>query len=61
MDGNYDPENDKKTEEVATEETTETKTEETATENAEEAVNVTENPVPMLSEDVVKPNEKTDE
>ena len=61
MDENYDPENDKKTEEVSTEETTETKTEETATENAEEAVNVTENPVPMLSEDVVEPNHKSEE
>ena len=30
-------------------------------ENVEEAVNVTENPVPMLSEDVVLPEDKTEE
>ena len=51
MDENYKPE----------EETTETKAEETSTENVEEAVNVTENPVPMLSEDVVLPEDKTEE
>ncbi len=51
MDENYKPE----------EETTETKAEETSTENVEEAVNVTENPVPMLSEDVVLPENKTEE
>ena len=51
MDENYKPE----------EETTETKAEETTTENVEEAVNVTENPVPMLSEDVVLPEDKTEE
>ena len=51
MDENYKPE----------EETTETKVEESSTENVEEAVNVTENPVPMLSEDVVLPENKTEE
>ena len=51
MDENYKPE----------EEPTETKAEETSTENVEEAVNVTENPVPMLSEDVVLPEDKTEE
>ncbi len=55
MDENYDPENDKENEEAATEEVTEN------TEITEEAVNVTENPVPMLSEDVVEPNNKTEE
>jgi cell division protease FtsH len=63
MDENYDPENDKTDElsEETTAESTETKTEETVTENTEEAVNVTENPVPMLSEDVVEPDNKTEE
>ena len=51
MNENYKPE----------EETAETKAEETSTENVEEAVNVTENPVPMLSEDVVLPEDKTEE
>lgn len=64
MDENYDPEKDKENEKKAVEEETtenaETKTEETVEVKADEEV-VTENPVPMISEDVVEPNEKTDE
>ena len=64
MDENYDPEKDKENEKKAVaEETTEnaeTKTEETVEVKADEEV-VTENPVPMISEDVVDPNEKTEE
>ena len=63
MDENYDPENDKteNSSEDNKEALTETKTEDTATENAEDDVNVTENPIPMISEDVVDPNYKTEE
>ena len=64
MDENYDPEKDKENEKKAVaEETTEnaeTKTEETVEVKADDEV-VTENPVPMISEDVVEPNEKTEE
>ena len=64
MDENYDPEKDKENEKKAVAEETienaETKTEETVEVKADEEV-VTENPVPMISEDVVEPNEKTDE
>ena len=63
MDENYDPENDKteNSSEENKEALTETKTEDTATKNAEDDVNVTENPIPMISEDVVDPNYKTEE
>ncbi len=64
MDENYDPENDKGNDEVTTEQTTETvetKTEETVSETADDAVNVTENPVPSVTEDVIEPNDKTEE
>ena len=64
MDENYDPENDKENEESATEEkteTVETKTEETVSETTDDAVNVTENPVPSVTEDVIEPNDKTEE
>ena len=64
MDENYDPENDKGNDEVTTEQTTETvetKTEETVSETTDEAVNVTENPVPSVTEDVIEPNDKTEE
>ena len=64
MDENYDPENDKENEESVTEEkteTVETKTEETVSETTNDAVNVTENPVPSVSEDVIEPNDKTEE
>ena len=64
MDENYDPENDKENKESVTEETTdnvETKTEEVVSETTTDDGNVTENPVPMLSEDVVEPNNKTEE
>ena len=64
MDENYDPEKDKENEKKAVEEETtenvETKTEETVEVKADDEV-VTENPVPMISEDVVEPNEKTEE
>jgi len=63
MDENYDPEKDKENEKKTVEETTEnaeTKTEETVEVKADEEV-VTENPVPMLSDDVVEPNDKTEE
>ncbi|MBO5857329.1 MAG: AAA family ATPase, partial [Clostridia bacterium] len=64
MDENYDPENDKGNEESATEETTgtvETKTEETVSESTDDDVNITENPVPSVTEDVIEPNDKTEE
>ena len=64
MDENYDPENDKENEESATEETTgtvETKTEETVSESTDDDVNITENPVPSVTEDVIEPNDKTEE
>ena len=64
MDENYDPENDKENKESVTEETTdnvETKTEEVVSETTTDDGNVTENPVPMLSEDVVEPDNKTEE
>ena len=64
MDENYDPENDKGNDEVTTEQTTETvetKTEETVSETTDDAVNVTENPVPSVTEDVIEPNDKTEE
>jgi cell division protease FtsH len=64
MDENYDPEKDKENEKKAVaEETTEnaeTKTEENVEVKADEEV-VTENPVPMISEDVVDPNYKPEE
>ena len=63
MDENYDPEKDKENEKKAVEETTEnaeTKTEETVEVKADDEV-VTENPVPMISEDVVDPNYKSEE
>ncbi len=64
MDENYDPEKDKENEKKSVaEETTEnveTKTEENVEVKADEEV-VTENPVPMISEDVVDPNYKPEE
>jgi len=63
MDENYDPENDKEDEEIK-EDTTpndQEKTEEAATEMADEAVNVTENPVPSVTEEVIDGEDKQEE